>query len=131
MAYALTLLQHRRQLRGTRQSGTIEESGGNEMMIGKNSNLFKAVRSSLLCSTLLLMLSIPAAAQNNNARTDNANTTTTTTRTENREERRDDDRDWGWLGLLGLAGLLGLMPRKRVAVVQETRDMRPGTTDHM
>lgn len=101
------------------------------MMMGKNRNLCKAVKSSLLGLTLFLTLAIPAAAQNNNARTDNANTTSTTTRTENRDERRDDDdRDWGWLGLLGLAGLLGLMPRKRVAVVQETREGRPGTTDH-
>lgn len=102
-----------------------------------NNNLFRTVRGSVLSLAMaLLVLCIPVSAQNNNnnnnnARTDN-NNTTTTTRTESRDDRRDDrddDRDWGWLGLLGLAGLLGLMPKKRVPVVHETRDVRTDSTD--
>ena len=92
----------------------------------ENSKLSKAIRVGALGSSLLaLTLAAPVSfAQNNNNSNTAATTTTNTTRTETREDRRDDDRDWGWLGLLGLAGLLGLMPRKRTAVVHETREVR-------
>jgi MYXO-CTERM domain-containing protein len=93
-------------------------------------SLLKTLRTGMLVSSLtLLTLVMPASAQNNNNNNAaaNSNNTTTTTRTQTRDEIRDDDdddRDWGWLGLLGLAGLLGLMPRKRVPVVHETREVR-------
>jgi hypothetical protein len=100
----------------------------------KNSDLLKSIRAGLLgLSMAVLMSAIPVAAQNNNANNGSGGNTTTTrtqtseNRTADRREDRDDDRDWGWLGLLGLAGLLGLMPRKRVPVVHETREVREGT----
>jgi hypothetical protein len=108
---------------------TTDKRGGK---MQKEQNLFKIVRGGILGASLtLLMLAMPVAAQNNNTGT--TGTTTTTTRTDARDDRRrddeDKDRDWGWLGLLGLAGLLGLMPRKRVPVVHEARDVHPNTAD--
>lgn len=97
----------------------------------KNRDLFKALRACALAVCLSLLIpSALVSAQDNNNNASNTNTNTTTTRTETRNDRRDNDRDdrdddtdWGWLGLLGLAGLLGLMPRKRVPVVHETREV--------
>jgi hypothetical protein len=99
----------------------------------KEQNLLGIVRGGILgVSMALLLLVAPVSAQNNNNGT-SSNTATTTTRSDTRDDRRrddeDKDRDWGWLGLLGLAGLLGLMPKKRVPVVHETRDVRPDTAD--
>ena len=92
---------------------------------------FAAARALAVGLSLSAFAAAPASAQSNNNNGGAA---------ANREERRDDDRrdndrrevrvdrdddrDWGWLGLLGLAGLLGLMPRKRVPVVHEARDVR-------
>ncbi|HEX8281910.1 MAG TPA: WGxxGxxG family protein [Pyrinomonadaceae bacterium] len=102
----------------------------------RDQKLTAAVRAIALGFTLLAFASAPASAQsNNNNAAGGSNNNATTNREERREDRRDDrreyrgdrddDRDWGWLGLLGLGGLLGLMPRKRVPVVHETRDV-PG-----
>ena len=83
---------------------------------------------------LLAFASAPTYAQSNENNAAGANTNATTNREERRDDRRDErreyrgerdnDHDWGWLGLLGLGGLLGLMPRKRVPVVHESRDVR-------
>ena len=103
----------------------------------RDKRLTAAVRASALGFALLAFASAPAYAQSNDNNAAGANTNATSNREERRDdrrddrreyrgERRDDDRDWGWLGLLGLGGLLGLMPRKRVPVVHETRDVPPG-----
>jgi len=94
----------------------------------RDQKLSAAVRASALGLALLACASAPAYAQSNNG---NAAANREERRDDRRDDRRenrgdrDDDRDWGWLGLLGLGGLLGLMPRKRVPVVHETRDV-PG-----
>jgi hypothetical protein len=102
----------------------------------RDQKLSAAVRALTLGFTLLAFSSAPAFAQSNNnnggaAGSNNATTNSAERRDDRRDDRRenrgdrDDDRDWGWLGLLGLGGLLGLMPRKRVPVVHESRDV-PG-----
>lgn len=101
----------------------------------RNQKLSAALRASALGLTLLAFTAAPALAQSNNNGAAGANTNATANREERRDDRRDDrreyrgdrdqDRDWGWIGLLGLGGLLGLMPRKRVPVVHESRDV-PG-----
>lgn len=99
----------------------------------RDQNLSAAVRASALGFTLLAFAATPASAQsnNNNGPAGVNNNTVTANREERRDDRReyrgerDNDRDWGWVGLLGLGGLLGLMPRKRVPVVHETREV-PG-----
>jgi MYXO-CTERM domain-containing protein len=94
--------------------------------------LTTAVRALALGFALLACASAPAYAQSNDNGAAGASNNSTANREERRDDRRetrgerdDDDRDWGWLGLLGLGGLLGLMPRKRVPVVHESRDV-PG-----
>ena len=103
-------------------------------------DLSKALRAGAL-GLCLFVLAAPAFAQNRNSNdgaTTNANSAVTRTeqRTEQREDtrddrrvERDDDNDWGWLGLLGLAGLLGLMPKRRVPVVRETREVHDRGAD--
>ena len=99
----------------------------------REQKLSATVRASALGLTLLAFAAAPAYAQSNDNGAAGGNNNATTNREERRDDRRDDrretrgdrddDRDWGWLGLLGLAGLLGLMPRKRVPVVHESRDV--------
>ena len=101
----------------------------------RDQKLSAAVRALTLGFTLLAFASAPAFAQSNDNGAGGANNNATANREDRRDDRRDDrreyrgerdnDRDWGWLGLLGLGGLLGLMPRKRVPVVHETREV-PG-----
>ena len=101
----------------------------------RDQKLTAAVRALALGFTLLAFAAAPASAQSNNngaaGSNNNAAAGGSNTATANRDDRREtrgereDDRDWGWLGLLGLGGLLGLMPRKRVPVVHETKDV-PG-----
>ncbi|HEV2861249.1 MAG TPA: WGxxGxxG family protein [Pyrinomonadaceae bacterium] len=103
----------------------------------RDEKLSAAVRALALGFTLLAFASSPAYAQsnNNNGAAGGSNTNATANNADRRDDRRDDrretrgdrddDTDWGWLGLLGLGGLLGLMPRKRVPVVHESRDV-PG-----
>lgn len=101
----------------------------------RKQKLSAALRASALGLSLFAFTAAPAFTQSNDNGAAGANTNATTNREERRDERRDErreyrgdrdkDRDWGWLGLLGLGGLLGLMPRKRVPVVHESRDV-PG-----
>jgi hypothetical protein len=101
----------------------------------RDHKLSAAARALALGFTLLAFASAPASAQSNDNGAVGGNNTATTNSGERRDDRRDDrreyrgdrddHRDWGWLGLLGLGGLLGLMPRKRVPVVHESRDV-PG-----
>ena len=94
----------------------------------RDQKLSAAVRALALGFTLLAFTSAPAFAQsNNNGGAAGGSNNATVNSGDRREYRgeRDNDRDWGWLGLLGLGGLLGLMPRKRVPVVHESRDV-PG-----
>ncbi len=97
----------------------------------RGQKLSAAVRALALGFTLFALTAAPAVAQSNDNGATGSNNNATTNRDDRRDDRRetrgdrDEDRDWGWLGLLGLAGLLGLMPRKRVPVVHESRDV-PG-----
>ena len=101
----------------------------------RDEKLSAAVRALALGFALLAFAPSQASAQSNNNGAAGAANTNNNAATANRDDRRDDrretrgdrddDTDWGWLGLLGLGGLLGLMPRKRVPVVHESRDV-PG-----